>query len=177
MAANDPDSESRRPLPQGQGTGLSASALQERLRQEIALAEREGNSLSCLLVTIEDIDELARRYGSELADHALEQVEAALRGELRRSDAIGRPSHRELLVVLPGADGPRGEIVAKRVLDRLRRLEVEAEGVGRPVRISVALATWRAGLTGEDLLAQSRTAATMCSGNGASQPLARPGAE
>jgi diguanylate cyclase (GGDEF)-like protein len=177
MAANDPDSESRRPLPQGQGTGLSAPALQERLAQEIDLAKRQGTSLSCLLVTIEDIDELQRRYGTELANHALEQVEAALRGELRRSDAIGRPSHRELLVVLPGADGPRGEIVAKRVLDRLRTLEVKADGLGRPVRISVALATWRADLTGEDLLAQSRTAATMCSGNGASHPLAHPGAE
>jgi diguanylate cyclase len=157
--------------------GLSARALQERLAQEIALAKRQGSSLSCLLVTIEDIDELERRHGSKLPDYALEQVEAALVRELRHSDPIGRPSERELLVVLPGADGPRGEIVAKRVLDRLRTLRLEVDGVGHPVRVSVALAAWRADLTAEDLLAQSRTAATMCSGNGATQPPPRPVSE
>jgi GGDEF domain-containing protein len=177
MAASDPDSESRRPLPRRQRTALSAPALKEELGREIALAKRQGTPLSCLLVAIEDMGELERRYGSELPNDALEQVEAALRGELRRSDPIGRPSNVELLVVLPGADGPRGEIVARRVLDRLRAVKVEAAGVGHPVHISVALATWRADLSGEDLLAQTRTAATMCSGNGASQPLPSPGHE
>jgi GGDEF domain-containing protein len=156
---------------------LSALALQEHLAHEIALAKREGSSLSCLLVAVEDMDELERRYGGKLPNDALEQVEAALSGELRRSDPIGRPSRTELLVVLPGANGPRGEIVARRVIDRLRAVKVVADGVGHPVRISVALATWRADLTGEDLLAQTRTVATMCSGNGASHPLSGPGSE
>jgi diguanylate cyclase len=175
MAATDPDSASRRRLPKGQTTGLSGHALEEHLDEEIALARREGTSLSCLLVAIEDFEELERRGGSKLSTDALDCVEAVLCGELRRSDRIGRPSHGELLVVLPGADGPGGEIVAKRVLDRLRAVRVEADGVRHRVRISVALATWRADLTGEGLLAQTRTAATMFSGNGASPPFPLPG--
>jgi diguanylate cyclase len=175
MAATDPDSASRRRLPKGKTAGLSGQALQEHLDEEIALARREGTSLSCLLVAIEDFEELERRGGSKLSTDALDRVEAVLCRALRRSDRIGRPSHGELLVVLPGADGPRGEIVAKRVLDRLRAVRVEADGVRHPVRISVALATWRADLTGEDLLAQTRTAATMFSGNGASPPFPLPG--
>jgi diguanylate cyclase (GGDEF)-like protein len=170
MAASDPHSRSPT-LPQGQIAGLSALALRERLEEEIDRAERHGTSLSCLLVAIENLAELGRRHGSELPEHTLDYVEGALRSELRRFDRIGRPSEGELLVVLPGADGPRGEIVARRVLDRLRTVKVEADGVRRPLRISVGLAAWRANLSGEDLLAQTRIAATTSSGPGSSPPL------
>jgi hypothetical protein len=87
------------------------------------------------------------------------------------------------VVVLPGADGPRGEIVARRVLDRLRTIKVEADGARRPLRISVGLAAWREDLSGEDLLAHTRAAARRgvgpeaSSGIGAASPpaLGRPG--
>ena len=139
MAASDTNPGSHRPPPE-QGAGLSALGLRERLEEEIDRAERHGTSLSCLLVAIENLEELARRHGSELPLHALDYVEGALRRELRRFDRIGRPSAGELLVVLPGADGPSGEIVARRVLDRLRTVKVEADGVRQPLRISVGLA-------------------------------------
>jgi len=174
MAASDLNPGSH-PLPPGQVSGLSAVALRERLQEEIDRAERHGTSLSCLLVAIEDLEELRHRYGSELPEHTLDYVEGALRRELRRFDRIGRPSYGELLVVLPGADGPRGEIVARRVLDRLRTVKVEADGVRRPLRISVGLAAWRADLSGEDLLARTRSAASARSGPGSSPPFQRPG--
>ncbi len=45
--------------------------------------------------------------------------------------------------MLPGADGPRGEIVARRVLERLRAIKVEVDGERQPLRIAVGLAAWR----------------------------------
>jgi diguanylate cyclase (GGDEF)-like protein len=174
MAASDPNPGSH-PLPPGQSTGLSPLALRERLEEEIDRAERHGTSLSCLLVAIENLEELGRRHGSELTLHTLDYVEGALSRELRRFDRIGRPSAGELLVVLPGADGPRGEIVARRVLDRLRTVKVEADGVRRPLRISVGLAAWRADLSGEELLAETRTAASSGSSAGSSGPFEGPG--
>jgi diguanylate cyclase (GGDEF)-like protein len=138
---------------------LSAPALRERLEEEINRAGRHGTPLSCLLVTIGNLDELTREHGSELPEQTLAYVGGALRRQLRHFDRIGRPSDRELLLVLPGADGPRGEIVARRVLDRLRTIKVEADGTRRPLHISVGLAAWRADLSGEDLLARTRAAA------------------
>ena len=79
--------------------------------------------------------------------------------ELRRFDRVGRPSDTELLVLLPGADGPRGEIVARRVIDRLRAIKIEAGGLRRPLRVSVGLAAWHEDLSGTQLLAQTRAAA------------------
>jgi diguanylate cyclase (GGDEF)-like protein len=158
MPASEPHQRAR-PLPPGQIACLSAPALEERLNEEINRAGRHGTALSCLLVVIDNLEELARQHGRELSEQTLAYVGPTLRRELRRFDRVGMPSASELLVVLPGADGPRGEAVARRVLDRLRAIKVEADGVRQPLRVSVGLAAWRKNLSGEELLAQTRIAA------------------
>ncbi|MGA2320041.1 MAG: diguanylate cyclase [Solirubrobacteraceae bacterium] len=175
MAASKPDPRPD-PLPPGPIACLSAQELRERLDEEIGRAGRGGTALSCLLVTIVNLEELAREHGSELSERTLAYAATTLRRQLRRFDRIGRPSASELLVVLPGADGPRGEIVARRVLDRLRAIKVEAEGTRMPLRISVGLATWRKDASAEDLLAETRTAAQRRRGGDSAASLAEAAA-
>jgi diguanylate cyclase (GGDEF)-like protein len=158
MAANDSHQRTDSRAPGGEDW-LLADAVIERIEEEIKRSERHGTALSCLLVVIDNLTELAREHGEELREQTLEYVAGALRGELRGFDRIGRPSDRELLIVLPGADGPRGEMVARRVLDRLRAIKVEARGARRPLRVSVGLAAWREGLAAGELLARTRAAA------------------
>jgi diguanylate cyclase (GGDEF)-like protein len=168
MAAND-HLRSTTPPPDGV-EWLSAPALQARLAEEIKRAERHGTELSCLLVVIENLDEMAHEHGEELREQTLVYIADALQRELRAFDRVGRPSERELLLVLPGADGARGEIVARRVLERLRTIKVEARGVRRPLQVSVGLAPWRDGSSGEDLLARMRAASRPRNGNGEETP-------
>jgi two-component system, cell cycle response regulator len=165
MAANDTHPRIDSPSPEGHEAVqrpidcLSAGALADRLEEEINRAGRHGTPLSCLLVVIDDLSELTSRHGRELPEQALAYAGPALLRELRRFDRVGRPSDTELLVVLPGADGPRGEIVARRVLDRLRAIKIETDGIRRPLCVSVGLAAWREDLDGDQLLAQTRAAA------------------
>jgi diguanylate cyclase (GGDEF)-like protein len=147
------------PFPPGAIVCLSADELEERLEEEINRAGRHGTPLSCLIVVIENLGELAQAHGSELSEQTLVYVGEALQRELRRFDRVGRPSEGELALLLPGADGPRGEIVARRALERLRAIKVEADGERRPLRVSVGLAAWREDIGGEELLAQTRAAA------------------
>jgi two-component system cell cycle response regulator len=147
------------PLPAGAVVCLPAAALVERMDEEINRAGRHGTPLSCLLVVIENLDELASAHGSELSEQTLLYVGEALRHELRRFDRVGRPSEAELAVLLPGADGPRGEVVARRALARLRAIKIEADGQRRPLRVSVGMAAWHEDVAGEELLAQARAAA------------------
>jgi diguanylate cyclase (GGDEF)-like protein len=163
MAASDPNTRIE-PLPAGGSSYLSAAALSARLDEEVHRAERHGTELSCLLLVIENLDELASEHGSELPEETLTYVGGALLRELRDFDRIGRPSEHELLIVLPGADSPRGEIVARRVLERLRAIKVEAEGARRPLRVSMGLASWHKDVSGVELLARTRAAAPR--GNG-----------
>jgi diguanylate cyclase (GGDEF)-like protein len=143
---------------------LSAAQLSRRLREEISRAARHGTPLACLLVTIGNLEELSRVHGSDLSERTLDYVSRALRRQLRDFDRIGRPSELELLVVLPGADGPRGELVARRAQERQRTIKIEADGKRRPLRISVGLAAWREGISDDDLLAQTRAAARQAAG-------------
>ena len=143
---------------------ISAPELNERLREEINRAGRHGTPLACLLVTVGNLEELSRVHGSDLSERTLAYVASALRSQLRDFDRIGRPSEHELFVVLPGADGPHAEAVARRVLERLRTIKIEADGKRRPLLVSVGLAAWREGVGSEELLAQTRSAAERASG-------------
>jgi two-component system cell cycle response regulator len=164
MAASDTSD----PDPQLQGAeqidSISAQELQERLREEINRAGRQRTPLACLLVTIGNLEELSRVHGNDLSERTLAYVGSALRRQLRDFDRIGRPSERELFVLLPGADGPRAEAVARRVLERLRTIKIEVDGERRPLRVSVGLAAWREGVGEQELLAQTRAAALRASG-------------
>jgi GGDEF domain-containing protein len=168
-----------------------AAELDERLLEEIGRAERHGTQLSCLLVVVDNLEELAgedqaseaateagmerrptpseagteRRptpantAGEGLREQTMAYLAGALTAEIRRFDRVGMPSGRELLIVLPGADGPRGEMVARRVLDRLRAIKVEARGRREPLRISVGLVAWTANATPSTMLTRARAAA------------------
>jgi diguanylate cyclase (GGDEF)-like protein len=157
MAASDnPNSERPR---RRDGECLPSDALTDRVEEEVARAERHRTPLSCLLVGLEDLRAIERAHGQELAEQALAYVAAALRREFRRFDRVGHPSEREFAVVLPGADGARGEIVARRTLSRLRAIKLEVRGERRALQVAVGIATWHEGLTAAQLLAAARTAA------------------
>jgi diguanylate cyclase (GGDEF)-like protein len=158
MAASDSSDDSEHPL-RGSIEYLSGPALRERLEEEVNRAGRHGTALSCLLIEIEDLREVRRAHGEELAERVLAYVELALRRELRRFDRVGREEQSELVVVLPGADGPRGEVVARRVLRRLRSIKLEVGGERRALRVSVGLVQWREGMSARALLSGAYAAA------------------
>jgi diguanylate cyclase (GGDEF)-like protein len=164
MAAREPTASSG-PSSGGASGWPGTAELEDRLEEEIARAERHGTSLSLLLVVVENLDEIAREHGGELREQTLAYIAGALHRELRRFDRIGIPGERELAILLPGADGPRGEMVARRVLDRLQAIKVEAAERREALRISVGLATWRTESTAASLLERARAAAARA-GNG-----------
>jgi diguanylate cyclase (GGDEF)-like protein len=163
MAASDPHSRSDRP-PAGAPECFTPAALRARLGEEISRSERHGTPLSCLVVVIENLQEMTREHGSELREQTLDYVAQALRRELRRFDRIGRAgedgrdSSDHLLIILPGADGPRAEMVARRALERTRTIKVEARGTRWPLQVSMGLAAWRQDASAESMLAQAHAA-------------------
>jgi len=158
MAASEPTSSSIPPSG-GHSEWPGAPEMAARLDEEIGRAERYGTPLSLLLVVVENLDEIAREHGSELREQTLAYVAAALHRELRRFDRVAIPSRRELAILLPGADGPRGEMVARRVIDRLHAIKVEVADRREPLLISVGLASWRPESTPGLLLERARVAA------------------
>jgi diguanylate cyclase (GGDEF)-like protein len=130
-----------------------------RLDEEVSRAGRHRTALSCLLVSLLEVEQLASAHGQDLPAQALDYLGAALGRQLRRFDRVGSLPDGELLVLLPGADERRGEIVARRALGRLHSVKIEVKGQRQPLRISVGVAAWREGLSADQLLAQTRLAA------------------
>src|ERR1700683_2305594 len=151
------DHHPRSGSPEGKAPAyLAAAELAVRLQEEVHRAERHDTPLSCLLLVIDNMQEIAREHDNELPERTISYVGEALARELRDFDRVGRPSGQELLIVLPGADGPHGEIVARRVLERLRTIKVEAQGQRQPLQVSLGLASWRREAGGSDLVARAR---------------------
>jgi len=157
MAAND--SHNSTSPPRGPRDCLSTRELVARLDEEVSRAGRQRTALSCLLVSLLDVEQLAIAHGHELPGQALDYLGAALGRQLRRFDRVGRLQEGELLVLLPGADERRGEIVARRALGRLHAVKIEVKGQRQALRISVGVAAWREGLGADQLLANTRLAA------------------
>ncbi|HEX4838467.1 MAG TPA: diguanylate cyclase [Solirubrobacteraceae bacterium] len=157
MVASDTQNSNR--TPRGPRDCLSSAELVARLDEEVNRAARHRTALSCLLVSLDEVEQLARTHGERLPEQALAYLGAALGRQLRCFDRVGQAAEGELLVVLPGADEQRGEIVARRALGRLHAIKIEIKGKRRPLRVSMGIAAWREGLTGEQLLSQTRLAA------------------
>ncbi|HEX4467644.1 MAG TPA: diguanylate cyclase [Solirubrobacteraceae bacterium] len=165
MAASDssdprpPDGTSDRAGEHGPAEPLDADALQRRVAEEIKRCERHGTSLAVMLLVVDNLQELARDHGAELSERTLSYIAGTLDGELRAFDRIGRPSDTELMIVLPGADGTRAEMVARRVLDRVSTIKIEADGARRTLLFSLGLAQWHGESDAQDLLVEARAAA------------------
>lgn len=160
MAATEDNHLHDRPrTPRSPRECLAASELSGRLDEEIARAERHRTPLSCLLVSIDDIERLASVPGADLPARALAYLGAALERQLRRFDRVGRPAAGELLIVLPGADERRAEMVARRALGRLHAVKLELDGARRPLHVSIGIAQWQEGLGVRELIERARLAA------------------
>jgi diguanylate cyclase (GGDEF)-like protein len=157
MAAND--SQRSTGAQKAHHECLSSVELAVRLDEEVHRAARHRTQLSCLLVSLDEAEQLSHTYGEELPAQALAYLGAALVRQLRRFDRVGHAAEGELLVVLPGADEQRAEIVARRALGRLHSVKIEVDGKREPLRISVGIAAWREGLQAGHLLSQTRLAA------------------
>ncbi len=156
MAADD----TRDPIhPRAPRDPLSSTEIAARLEEEVSRASRHHTPLSCLLVSLDEIEELVSTHGDTMPAQALAYLAEAVGRQLRCFDRVGHASEGELLVLLPGADEQRGEIVARRTLSRLHSIKIEADGQRRPLRVSMGISAWRDGLSGEQLLSHTRLAA------------------
>ena len=137
---------------------LDESAMAARLQEEIGRAQRHGSALSCLLVALDDLDTIALRHGTGLAEQTVAHVAAVLRREFRRFDRVAYLGRGEFAVILPGAAGAQGEVVGRRVLARLHAIKLEEGAERRPLRGSVGLGEWHPSQGAWELVAAARAA-------------------
>ena len=109
----------------------------ERLRSELARAGRARDTVTLLMLDIDDFKRLNDVYGHALGDQVLITLADMLRQMVRASDVVSRIGGEELAIIMPSSDAGAALGLASRLLDRLAATELEPAG---PISVSLGVA-------------------------------------
>ena len=105
-------------------TGLyNRRHLEERLRQEVAIARRYAQGLSVLMIDLDDLKRFNDTFGHPQGDKLLQELTAAVLAETRRDvDVVARYGGDEFVVVMPNTSaGDEDGGSAMAAAERIRR--------------------------------------------------------
>lgn len=115
--------------------------LQARLREELARAQRLGQTLAFLMIDVDHFKQVNDRFGHLAGDAVLREVARRIGAQLRTSDTGARFGGDEFAMLLQQGSAGDGERVALRVLQavRSRPIEIKAD-VAQIVSLSIGVA-------------------------------------
>jgi diguanylate cyclase (GGDEF)-like protein len=121
---------------------LNHAAFQERLREEIARAERGAEPFTLVLLDLEDFKDINERFGHLSGDSVLRTVGELLRSGVRVQDQVARFGGDEFALVLPEtAEKPALQLV-KRLVESIGRAPTPG---GRRLHSHAGMAEWQPG--------------------------------
>ncbi|WP_298439818.1 bifunctional diguanylate cyclase/phosphodiesterase [Geobacter sp.] len=114
----------------------------ELLGNELDRAARHDYSFALLLIDIDNFKIVNDSYGHAFGDRMLQEISESMKSALRRGDIPARYGGDEFAVILPETDGQQAYLVAKRIIDDLNELSIQApdgESLKATVSIGISL--------------------------------------
>jgi diguanylate cyclase (GGDEF)-like protein/PAS domain S-box-containing protein len=143
-------------------TGLyTESYLEELLKRDWAIAQRENRSMALFAIDIDVLDSYNTTFGRAAGDSGIRRVAHCLSGCLRRaSDVTARLEGGSFLAFAPGIDQEQAVKIANTMVERVRELRIHhpRSSVLRYITVSVGVATLtpKANDSPSGLIAKSR---------------------
>ncbi|MCB9650467.1 MAG: GGDEF domain-containing protein [Deltaproteobacteria bacterium] len=111
-------------------TGLdNRKVLDESLERYVALSEAAGEPLSAIMLDLDHFKKINDAYGHQGGDAVLKATAGVLiRGYLRKGDLLVRYGGEEFCVLLPSTHPQDALRLTEKVLDNLRRANIEYKG-------------------------------------------------
>jgi len=102
-------------------TGLpNRSLLNQRLKQIVAQAQRDGAQVACLFLDFDHFKRINDTLGHDAGDQLLQAVAQRLTSAVRESDTVARLGGDEFVLILPGLDPANSAFEVMAVLTRVR---------------------------------------------------------
>lgn len=123
-------------------TGISnRRGLSTHARRLLALASRNGQEVSIMLLEVDSFRQIDERYGHDAADGVLKEFVERMQRVVRRGcDLIGRLGGEEFVVVVPGTDIAHATGLAERLRRTIERENFTIEGSSAHVTVSIGVA-------------------------------------
>ncbi|MFT7300870.1 MAG: diguanylate cyclase (GGDEF)-like protein [Porticoccus sp.] len=131
---------------------MNRTALDELLPKETKRAQRYGNSLSLLMIDIDNFKSINDRIGHIGGDAILKQVSQAIQSQLRNSDLLFRYGGDEFLLILPNTHIDGAHKAAQQIMVTLNKVMVEVTNQKISPKLSIGVATYQQGESYEKLI-------------------------
>jgi two-component system, cell cycle response regulator len=128
--------------------------LQQRMKEELARAQRRGGTIACLMIDIDRFKAVNDGYGHLAGDNALKEVAQRVDTQIRTMDTAARFGGDELAILLPDAGAAEAATLAERIREVIAAVPfaLTAE-IERTLTVSVGVASVSPGRHETDLKA------------------------
>jgi diguanylate cyclase (GGDEF)-like protein len=128
--------------------------LQQRLKEELARAQRHAGSVGCLMIDIDRFKSINDGYGHLAGDNALKEIAQRVESQIRSMDTAARFGGDELAVLLPEATAAEAATLAERIREVIAAAPFTLTAqIERPLTVSVGVAVVSPGRHETDLKA------------------------
>jgi two-component system cell cycle response regulator len=128
--------------------------LQQRLKEELARAQRHAGSIACLMIDIDRFKSINDGYGHLAGDNALKEIAHRVEAQIRSMDTAARFGGDELAVLLPQATAADAVTLAERIREVIAAMPFAlTEHIERSLTVSVGVAAVAPGRHESDMKA------------------------
>ncbi len=118
--------------------------LHERLKEELARAQRNQSSLTCLIIDLDHFKRINDSYGHLVGDMALREASVRINREIRGSDAAARFGGDEFVLLVPDMSADQAVALAERIRARVADSPLEVAAARQHwMTVSIGLAAVR----------------------------------
>jgi diguanylate cyclase len=159
-------------------TGLpNRREFNERLEERMGAWNRRREAFSLLLVDVDHFKKLNDQHGHLAGDQVLAAIGGALKGAIRREDAVARYGGEEFAILLPSAKLEQAALVARKVRESVERTFIANNEYRISATVSIGIAMIQPNETVEPLIQRADAALYAAKAAGRNCSFAHDGVE
>ncbi|MGF1766451.1 GGDEF domain-containing protein [Enterovibrio makurazakiensis] len=115
-------------------------------RMLLTLAQRDientrtrARPYSVLIMDLDKFKRINDRYGHFAGDLVLQAFTKSVQETLRKSDIFGRFGGEEFILFLPQCTAENAQLVADRIMSRIRNLNIPVQGTSKPIHVTTSV--------------------------------------
>ncbi|WP_305763980.1 GGDEF domain-containing protein [Cellvibrio sp. PSBB023] len=117
------------------------AALNNSLKRELQLANRQHQQLSLLMIDVDYFKKINDDYGHHRGDLILCDIAKNIQSVCRSTDSIFRYGGEEFVVILSNTNSLGAEIIAERIRQQIANTQIFHNGTGINTTVSIGIST------------------------------------